>query len=111
MNDLQNIKSLIFEVRGRQVMLDSDLAKIYKVETRSLNQAVKRNLGRFPPEFMFQLTKMEYDSLRSRFVILKRGEHKKYLPFAFTEHGVIMQWCQAPNVGFIFKPASWYTFL
>ena len=105
MKELQAIKSLIHEIRGRQVMLDSDLAGIYHVETRTLNQAVKRNIDRFPPEFMFQLTKEEYeslrfqigtldepDSLRSQFVTLKkgRGTHRKYLPFVFTEHGVIM---------------------
>ena len=90
MNDIQAIKSSIFEIRGRQVMLDSDLAKIYQVETKVLNQSVKRNIDRFPTEFMFQLTQEEYDSLRSQFVTLKRGKHRKYLPHVFTEHGIIM---------------------
>ena len=97
-NELKWIKSLIFEVRGRQVMLDEDLSKIYQVETRALNQAVKRNIDRFPPEFMFQLTKKEYDSLKpqivtsnlkSQFVTSSWGGRRK-LPFAFTEHGVVM---------------------
>ena len=91
---------MIFEVRGYQIMLDADLAKIYQVETRLLNEAVKRNIGRFPPEFMFQLTKGEYEnlksqietsSLRSQIAISKNGKGgRRYLPFAFTEHGVIM---------------------
>ncbi|MES2589736.1 MAG: ORF6N domain-containing protein [Bacteroidota bacterium] len=73
-------------------MLDRDLAILYEVENRVLNQAVKRNLSRFPEDFMFQLTENEYNSLRSQIVILKkgRGEHQKYLPFAFTEHGILM---------------------
>ncbi len=85
----------IHEIRGQKVMLDFDLAELYEVETRVLNQAVKRNIDRFPEDFMFQLNQDEYDSLRSQFVILKkngsgRGRHSKYLPFAFTEHGVAM---------------------
>ena len=72
-------------------MLDEDLAKIYQVETKVFNQAVKRNIERFPPEFMFQLTEKEFDSLRSQFVTSKKGRGgRRYLPFAFTEHGVIM---------------------
>lgn len=74
-------------------MLDFDLASMYQVETRVLNQSVKRNIERFPDDFMFELTKSEYDSLRSQFVILKtegRGKHSKYLPYAFTELGVAM---------------------
>jgi len=90
-NELQTIKSLIFEVRGFQVMLDEDLAKIYQVDTRILNQAVKRNADRFPAEFMFQLTEEECVSLRSQFVISKNGRGgRRYMPFAFTEHGVVM---------------------
>ncbi|MCL2070425.1 MAG: ORF6N domain-containing protein [Treponema sp.] len=89
--ELQKIKSLIFEVRGRQVMLDEDLAKIYQVETKVFNQTVKRNLDRFPPEFMFQLTEEENKSLRSQNVTSKNGRGgRRYLPFAFTEHGVVM---------------------
>ena len=91
MKELQSIKSLIYEIRGRQVMLDEDLAKIYNVETKVFNQAVKRNLDRFPPEFMFQLTEEENKSLRSHFVTSKNGRGgRRYLPFAFTEHGVVM---------------------
>jgi len=133
MDELQNIKSMIFKIRGYQVMLDADLAKIYQVGTKRLNEAVKRNIDRFPPEFMFRLTKDEYDNLRSQFVISKekhdnlksqfvtsKDEHdnlrsqiatsedehdnlrsqfaiskdgkggRRYLPFAFTEHGVVM---------------------
>ena len=70
-------------------MLDADLAKIYQVETRILNQAVKRNINRFPPEFMFQLTQAEYENLISQIVTSSWGGRRK-LPFAFTEHGVIM---------------------
>ena len=91
MKELQRIKSLIYEVRGRQVMLDEDLAKIYHVETKVLNQAVKRNLDRFPTEFMFQLTEEENKSLRSQIVTSKNGRGgRRYMPFAFTEHGVVM---------------------
>ncbi|MDR0322170.1 MAG: ORF6N domain-containing protein [Treponema sp.] len=89
MNELKNIKSMIYNVRGYQVMLDSDLARIYKVETKVLNQAVKRNVDRFPSEFMFQLTKDEYENLKSQFATSSWGGRRK-LPFAFTEHGVIM---------------------
>lgn len=74
-------------------MLDFDLASMYQVETRVLNQSVKWNIERFPDDFMFELTKSEYDSLRSQIVILKtegRGKHSKYLPYAFTELGVAM---------------------
>jgi len=86
---LTKIQKLIYEIRGRQVMLDADLADIYKVETRRLNEAVKRNIDRFPPEFMFQLTQTEYDNLMSQFATSSWGGRRK-LPFAFTEHGVIM---------------------
>lgn len=89
MNELQKIKSLIFEVRGHQVMLDEDLAQTYQVETKRLNEAVKRNIDRFPPEFMFQLTKEEYENLKSQFAASSWGGRRK-LPFAFTEHGVVM---------------------
>lgn len=91
--ELSILQAKIQEVRGQKVMLDFDLALLYKVETRVLNQAVKRNLRRFPEDFMFQLTENEYESLRSQIVTLKengRGKHKKYLPFAFTEQGVAM---------------------
>lgn len=84
------IISKIFQVRGKQVMLSQDLAELYQVETRVLNQQVKRNMGKFPERYMFQLTKEEHELLRSQNVILKRGQHSKYLPFAFTEHGILM---------------------
>ena len=102
MNELQimnniKIEDLIYEVRGKQVILDSDVAKIYNVETKRINETVKRNLNRFPSEFCFQLTKDEIVnlSLRSQFATLNnflnyRGLHYKYLPFAFTEQGVDM---------------------
>ena len=83
------IERKIYLIRGHKVMLDSDLAQLYGVETRVLLQSVKRNISRFPEDFMFQLTKEEYDSLRSQIVILKpgRGKHRKYLPdvFVFTK--------------------------
>nr|NQU91691.1 ORF6N domain-containing protein [Bacteroidota bacterium] len=83
----------IYRVRNMQVMLDFDLAELYGVETRTLKQQVRRNIDRFPEDFLFELTSEEWDSLRSQFVILKnvgRGQHSKYLPFAFTEQGVAM---------------------
>ena len=84
------IESLIYEIRGQKVMLDRDLAKMYGVETKVLNQAVKRNMKRFPEDFMFQLTPEE--CLRSQIVTLntKQGHHLKYMPHAFTEQGVAM---------------------
>ncbi|MFA5971310.1 MAG: ORF6N domain-containing protein [Lentimicrobiaceae bacterium] len=89
---LQLIQSRIYEIRGQRVMLDFDLAELYDVETRVLNQAVKRNIERFPADFMFQLVKNEWESLRSQIVILEtgRGRHSKYLPLAFTEQGLAM---------------------
>ena len=110
MNDIQTIQSKIYEIRNQRVMLDFDLAAMYGVETRVLNQAVRRNIERFPEDFMFQLTKGEWTILKSQivisnstdnlednvltsqFVILKegRGQHKKYMPYAFTEQGVAM---------------------
>lgn len=84
------IISKIYQVRGKQVLLSQDLAELYEVETRVLNQQVKRNIGKFPERYMFQLTKDEYDRLRSQNVTLKRGQHAKYLPYAFTEHGILM---------------------
>jgi phage regulator Rha-like protein len=89
----ERVESCIYEVRGKKVIVDSDLAAIYGVETRVLNQAVKRNAERFPADFVFQLTKAEvaeWRFLRSQSVILKSGQHLKYLPYAFTEHGAIM---------------------
>ena len=85
-----DIQRRIMPVRGVQVMLDRDLAALYGVETRALNQAVRRNIGRFPEDFMFQLSKE--DCLRSQIVTLNeaRGKHLKYLPYAFTENGIAM---------------------
>lgn len=86
------ISHKIIEIRGHKVMLDFDLATLYNTETRTLKQAVRRNIHRFPEDFMFELTKDEWNSIRSQIVILKsgRGQHSKYLPFAFTEQGVAM---------------------
>lgn len=105
MQIIQSIQNRIYEIRGERVMLDFDLAALYEVEIRVLNQAVKRNIKRFPSDFMFQLTKDEFEnlgfqvettensnSLTSQNVILKtgRGQHRKYMPYAFTEQGVAM---------------------
>jgi hypothetical protein len=87
---IELIASKIYLIRDTKVMLDKDLAELYGVETRVLKQAVRRNIDRFPADFMFELTKDENQSLRSQNVTLKRGQHSKYLPFAFTEHGVLM---------------------
>jgi len=87
--DLQPIQNKIHEIRGYRVMLDFDLAEIYQVETRALNQAVKRNPKRFPRDFMFQLTNQEFEILMSQFVISSWGGTRK-LPFAFTELGATM---------------------
>lgn len=90
---VQLIERRIYLIRGRKVMLDSELAELYHVETRVFNQAVKRNQDRFPSDFMFQLNKAEADSLRSQIVTLKppgRGQHSKYRPSVFTEQGVAM---------------------
>ena len=90
---LERIGSAIRLVRGQKVLLDNDLAQLYGVETRVLNQAVKRNAERFPEDFMFQLSLEEAEAWlrsRSQFVILKRGENLKYRPYAFTEQGVAM---------------------
>jgi hypothetical protein len=88
----ETIQKKIYTIRGIQLMLDTDLAYLYGVETKVLNQAVKRNSMRFPADFMFRVTKEEYDSLRSQIVTLEnaRGKHRKYLPYAFTEQGVAM---------------------
>lgn len=88
---IEIIERKICLIRGHRVMLDRDLAELYGVETKVLNQAVKRNLNRFPEDFMFQLTPEEAVELsRSQFVTLKRGQNIKYLPYAFTENGVAM---------------------
>ena len=93
MEALTTIQSKIYEIRGQRVMLDFDLAALYQVETRVLKQAVRRNIERFPSDFMFELTADEFnslkDSLRSQFVISNKGGIR-YMPFAFTEQGVAM---------------------
>ena len=91
--ELQTIQNRIYEVRGQKVLLDFDLAALYGTETKKLKQAVRRNIKRFPSDFMFELTKEEYASLRSQIVTLEnvgRGKYSKYQPFAFTEQGIAM---------------------
>jgi phage regulator Rha-like protein len=117
MQIIRSIQNRIYEIRGQRVMLDRDLAALYETETKALNLAVKRNLKRFPPDFMFQLTREEYDSLRFQIETLDRGDHplnlrvepkekadplrlqietsnhrggNRYMPYAFTEQGVAM---------------------
>ena len=90
---IATLQSKIYDIRGQKVILDFDLAILYEIETKVLNQAVKRNVKRFPVDFMFQLSDDEYNSLRSQIVTLEnvgRGKYRKYLPFAFTEQGVAM---------------------
>jgi len=87
--EFEDLKAKIYSLRGVKVMLDRDLAALYDVETRALNQSVKRNLERFPNDFMFQLTRSEWESLRSQFVILQNNG-RVYLPHVFTEQGVAM---------------------
>lgn len=89
---IERIEQAILLIRGHKVMLDSDLAELYGVEVRALVQAVKRNIDRFPEDFMLQLTAKEHEALRSQTVTLKagRGQHRKYLPYAFTQEGVAM---------------------
>ena len=84
------IASKIYIIRRLKVMLDRDLAELYGIETKQLKRAVKRNIDRFPPDFMFELTLEEYEVLRCQTGTLKRGVHSKYLPFAFSEQGVAM---------------------
>lgn len=87
-----DIESLIRTIRGQKVILDSDLARVFGVPAKRLNEQVKRNSHRFPPDFMFQLTAEEHAALRSQFATLKagRGRHRKFLPHAFTENGAVM---------------------
>jgi len=88
---VEKIENKIFQIRGKRVMLDSDLAELYGVETKQLKRQVRRNIERFPEDFMFELTQKEYqDFLRCQFGTLKRGEYSKYLPYAFTEQGLAM---------------------
>ncbi|WP_298397587.1 ORF6N domain-containing protein [Flavobacterium sp.] len=88
----ETISDKIYFIRNQKVMLDSDLATLYGIETKRLKEQVKRNISRFPEDFMFELTEIEYNSLRSQIATLKkgRGQHQKYLPSVFTEHGVLM---------------------
>jgi len=106
MNIIRSIQNRIYEIRGERVMLDRDLAALYQTETKALNLAVKRNSKRFPIDFMFQLTKEEFEALRFQIETLEktddplrlqnetlktgRGQHSKYLPYVFTEQGVAM---------------------
>ncbi len=91
--ELQLIQNKIFQIRGHRVMLDFQLAELYEVEARILNQSVKRNISRFPPDFMFQLSKSEWDSfMNSSQIVMSSLKHRgaQYLPYAFTEQGVAM---------------------
>ncbi len=91
--ELRTIQNRIYEIRGQKVLLDFDLAELYGTETKKLKQAVRRNMDRFPNDFMFELTKDEYNTLRSQIVTLDnsgRGKYSKYNPFAFTEQGIAM---------------------
>jgi hypothetical protein len=91
MNDIQAIQNKIYEIRGQRVMLDFDLAAMYGVETRALNQAVRRNVKRFPEDFMFQVSEIEWQVISSQFVMTSRTKRpKSALPLAFTEHGALM---------------------
>ena len=90
---IEDIKNLIYTIRGKQVMLDSDVADMYCCETKYVNRVVKRNIERFPEEFCFQLNEEEFKVLRCQFVTLNengRGQHRKYLPYVFTEQGIAM---------------------
>jgi len=90
---IEDIKNLIYMIRGKQVMIDNAVANIYHCETKYLNRVVKRNIERFPEEFCFQLTEDEFEVLRCQFVTLNkngRGQHRKYLPYVFTEQGIAM---------------------
>ena len=91
-NIVNQVNKKIYFIRGHRVMLDSDLAELYEVTSKRLNEYVKRNLNRFPDDFMFQLTEEEYEILRSQFAMLrlKHGKHRKFLPHVFTEQGIAM---------------------
>lgn len=90
----EKIKNMIYTIRGKQVILDSDVAILYQCETKYINRVVKRNIERFPEDFCFQLLEKEYENLRCQFVTLNsnggRGQHRKYLPYVFTEQGIAM---------------------
>ena len=84
------INNRIYLIRGHKIMIDKDLADLYKIETKQLKRQVRRNMERFPEDFMFELSKTEYEILRSQIGTIKQGEHSKYVPMAFTEQGVAM---------------------
>ncbi len=86
----ERIENKIYLIRGQKVMIDHDLASLYGVHTRNIKRQVRRNLKRFPEDFMFELSQEEYNSLRCQIGTLKKGKHSKYLPYAFTEQGVAM---------------------
>lgn len=88
--DLQLIQNKIYEVRNQKIMLDFDLAELYGSETKRLKEAVRRNIKRFPSDFMFELSKEEFESLRSQFATSNKRGGTRYMPFAFTEQGVAM---------------------
>jgi phage regulator Rha-like protein len=87
---VQDLSQLILVLRGQRVILDSDLAALYEVSTKQLNQQIKRNSDRFPAEFAFRISKKEFESLRSQIVTSNTRGGRRYLPYAFTEHGVLM---------------------
>jgi len=90
-NESIPIQKMIYEIRGHKIMLDRDLAELYRVEVKRLNEATKRNIDRFPSDFMFQLTQDEWEILRSQFATANKNVSKvRFLPYAFTEHGVLM---------------------
>lgn len=87
----EKLETLIFEIRGHKVMLDLDLAELYGVQTKRLNEQIKRNQGRFPDDFMFQLSSDEFEEVRSQFATSKPLlQNRRYLPYVFTEHGAVM---------------------
>ena len=88
--EVENIKNLIYTIRGKQVMLDSDVARLYHYETRRINETVKRNIERFPIEFCFQLTSQEYEVLKSQIATSNIRGGKQKLPYVFTEKGILM---------------------
>ena len=88
-NELINVQNMIYEIRGQKVMLDTDLATLYEIELKVLNQAVKRNIERFPSDFMFQLTNEEWKNLRSQIVTFNK-DIRKFKPYVFSEHGILM---------------------
>lgn len=90
MSNIEKIRSKIYVIRGQSVMLDFDLAELYGIETKALNQAVKRNITRFPHDFMFVLSTPEFENLRSQIVTAKTDAKRRFLPSAFTEHGILM---------------------